>query len=643
MISSAMQAYAVIKCLWTEGKGLIEIYTIMSVPALEAALDAGKTRIDAIELQNYFKERYGLNNLTLGACTKFLKQLHKRHKIVEPDNHAFRIIAGNLGRFKASYPSNKEQSAEMDKILGEVVVFAKDKYRQTISVAEAERALLDFFDKYAGELVLEQKTISDAVEMRYKRTTNVQRMNYLLADFIKDKYDKNSDDVDTILSFAIGRIVANAISLHDFGKFDGKLTGLTIYIDSPVIFNVMGLSGDIPRQIAAELLNSLKRLNATLVIGAEHESEVRSSLDFAINLLKTDYPALERGNRIYFYARENGLDASDLELKLQSLDTIKKLYGISSRSLPAKEAGCSEIKPDVISAEIERMFTADGLKPLPDYRRRSIEKDAKILYQVLMLRDSHESTKFKEARAILMTNNKALCEVMTSEKIGFKSSRFPAALLTETVSTLLWLNNPDTNKELWRKAFLNQCLESLRIRADILRRFYKDIKIKHQSHALSDEDYLAATTSVEVIEILKSETFNDEALYTDETQREVLRRLKEKERLEKDDEKKRNDLQDERHIKISVEYGNTLLNIVAWALIVVCVLLSLLTFWCKDPLWISVSLFGVGLISGWSFLPNNSWNCISKRIWLRAVRKRYAKLSINTDLPDFGKYWLRQD
>lgn len=639
MISSAMQSYAVIQCLWADGKGLIEIYTLLSVPALEDALDKGYDKIDAKDLKAFFRDNYGLENVTLGACTKFLRQLETQHKIVTKENHAFRIQRKNLAKFKADFPANEEASKRMWTIIEELVIFAKVKHRQTITTDEAERSLLNFFDKYAGEIVLEQKSASDAVIMKYKPKTNAQRMNYLLADFVKCKFDENSSDVDTILSFAIGRMVANAVSLHDFGKFDGKLNGLTVFIDAPIIFNVMGLSGDIPQQMAEELLNKLKELQATLVIDIDHDAEVKNSISFAINLLKVDSPALEKANRIYFYARDNGIDSAALELILQSYETIKRRYGITPHSSPLKDAGYSEIKADDIKDEIERIFTNDGEKFLPDFRKRSLAKDAKVLYQVQMYRNGHEGINFKDARAVLITNNQALCIAMCSEKLGLQYSRIPAALLTETVSTLLWLNNPESNKELWRKAFLSQCLESLRIRTDLLRRFYRDIKAKHKNHALSDEDYLNATTSEAVADILKSVTFNDESYYTDETQIEVLRRLRERERIEKQDKQEKVDEQHRRHISIAIRKADNAVKLIGCLLAVLCIILSVLSAVVIDKLWLTIILALIGMIGGWSFIEKNSWNNVRKRIWLAKAKEEYSRLSIDEEIPDFRNYY----
>lgn len=641
MISKAIQAYATIDCLWTEGKDLIEIYAIMSVPALTKAIDEGCNAIDPLELSKFFHDYYGLENVTIGASAKFLKRLESKHKMVKKDYNSYTIKIRELEKFKSEYPENKDVSEQLDRILNDIVFFAKSAHNQVITSQEAEKGLKSFFDKYAGEIVIEQKTASDITSLKYKRGTYSQRLIYIVADFIEKLNEAGSGDVDILLSFAVGKMVANAISLRDFGEIDGSLSDLHIYLDSPIIFNLMGLSGEIPRQMAKELLDRLKILGAKLHIGQLHEDEVKSSIQFAIKLLREDFPELDKGNRIFYFARDNNLTVDDLELRLQGLKNIKNKYNIDTPSLPPKEAGFSETKVDSIFEKIKSIFSSDGKRIVPPHRQRSIKRDAKILYQVMMIRDGNIPTNFKESKAILITNNAALCEAMSDQIIDENISRFPAALLTETVSAILWLNHPDRDKEAWKDAFLSKCHEALRVRTDILRKFYKDIKSKYHNYALTDEDYLSVINSREIGNILREETFNDESLYSDETAVEALRRLKIREEYEK---KQRNELLEEQRDKIlhlSIRKANSGIRSIGVIMFLVCFAIITLGNWIQNIVWHWILIILGAIIGAWSAIGWTDWIPTRKFIWNKIVLREYKRISIDKvdEIPDFDQYW----
>lgn len=542
MHSKALQAYATIEHLWTGGKDLIEIYAVMAIGALEKAVDNGNKSINAVELAEYFKSEYDLKNVTIGAASKFLQRLEKKHKVVWKENHRFKINVPQLTKYKNDSSYAPDISEDIRRINQDIRDFSQSKHHLGLTEDEVTKGLIDFFDKYGGDLVIEQKSASDVAVIKYRKQNHSQKIKYVISDYIIEQNKADSEVFDTLLKFAIGNMVANAVSLQGFSGTQSNLKNLTVYIDAPIIFNLMNLSGDVPRLMAEDLLSRLKKLQATIVIGASHHEEVISSIRHAINLLNTDFPDRTAANRIYFHAVEKGLTATDLDMILLSFDNIKQKYEIEFKSLPTKEAGYSVLKEDSLRKAIKFVYSDNGRHRVPFHKCPGIKRDAKVLNHVLMLRDGKSGVKLNDAGAILTTNNRALCVAMSSANIH-NGSNFPAAILTENLSTLLWTLNPERNIQFQKNALINECIRSLRVKADLLRRFYKDIKSKYNNNAISPEDYHAAVTSKIASHLLLELTFNDQEMYQDETAVEVIRRIKERERIEKENANEANDIQ----------------------------------------------------------------------------------------------------
>lgn len=319
--------------------------------------------------------------------------------------------------------------------------------------------------------------------------------------------------------------------MQEFTEKNASLKNVTVYLDAPVIFNLLRLSGRIPYELVKDLIERLKKLSCRLVIGNVHYNEIINSIKYAIGLLNQEFPDLTIANRIYFNAKEDGLTSKDLELILQSLDTIIKSYGIDVVSNPPKEAGLSPLTEEEINNIIIDVFSENGKKKIPPHRKLSISRDATVIIHVLMLRSGKVGMKLNDVGGILVTNNLGLCNIASQYLHSESAFRFPPVIITENLSTIIWANSSEKNIELHKKQLISECLAALRLKADMLRKFYNDIKIKHTHHAISDQDYLAAITSDLTQKILAEETFNDQNLYSDEVAMDVIKRINEINRI----------------------------------------------------------------------------------------------------------------
>ena len=522
-----LSSYAIIEHLWNSNKDFIEVYALMSIPALIEAIKNGSNTIDAVRLKEFFSRHYGLNNITVGATTKFLDVLSKRHDAVRKKDHQYFIKSVGLHELNKQIEDSPDITNEINRIIENIQATARETHNQDLTYNEVLEGLLDFFDNYAGEMTIEQKEFDDVVRLRYKNKGRKQRIKYIISEYIKQLNDENNIDFDILLRFSIGHLVASAVTLRTMPNYDPSLKGLTIYIDAPLIFNLLGFSGDIPRRLALELVSILKERKARMILSTEHYSEVIGSINFAIGLLSSEHPDETKINKIYLYADENGLSASDLELKSQQVRSQCEANGIEILSTPTKESGYTTLSVDDIYNVIVEVFESNLQHPLPNYRKTSVKRDASVLKNVFSLRTQSSNNKLKDSGAILATNNKGLCVAVSDQRLSPDACVFPAAMLTENLSMIMWLESPVADTELQRLMIIDQCVKALQPKADTIRFFYNDIKIKHANNQISDADYRAALSAKVVRKVLSEITFNDNNLYTDETAIQVIARLRE--------------------------------------------------------------------------------------------------------------------
>lgn len=637
MINKALQSYATIQTLWTNsGMDLIEIYAVLSIKALDDALNNGEHSIDEKKLRDYFVNEYGLTNITVGAAAKFLKRLENKHNVVYRHNHAYVIKPENLNKFRKEYPYEEDLSGEIEDIAEEIRQFAQEVHNMPLTKEQVLEGLINFFERYGGDIVIEQKDIKDFAVIKYKMKTTSQKIRYVISEYIVRKEEEDSDRFNVILQFAVGNMVASAVSMQDFTERNASLKDLVIYLDAPVIFNILKLSGDVPYELSKDLIERLRKLNCRLVIGSSHYSEIVGSINYAIGLLKEEHPDLTKANRIYFNAIERGLSDKDLEAILQSVDDTVQQHGIETLSLPIKEAGFSDIKEGNLRKIIIDAYSDNGKIPVPQYRKQSISRDAKVIYHVLMLRSGRMGLKLNDAGAMLVSNNMMLCNAVYLALQGKSSSRFPPVILTENLSTIIWANSSERNVDLHKKQLINECLSSLRVRADMLRRFYKDIKSKHAKHAISDQAYLDVITSDLTQQMFAEQTFNDHSMYTDEVAMDIVRRVNEIERMkaQEDVEKSRQEESESSQrldginssfMGKSISYANRITNLAGIALGILLICNSYGLFKHLSGFFLIAEVVIFVLFAGWAAWNWLGWIPSHKKVWIWLAEGKYQR------------------
>lgn len=612
-----LSSYAIIEHLWNSNKDFIEVYSLMAVPALVEANTNNQPVIDAISLKNYFSDHYGLTNITVGAATKFLDNLAKRHDVVCKDYQRYVIKSTSLAKICQLIDKSPDLSSDIERIVKDIVKYASEKHNQILNDDDISNGLLDFFDNNAGALTIEQKDLNDVVKLRYKNKGRKQKIKFIVSEYIKKLNDDKSSDFDILLKFSVGHLVASAVTFRTMPDYDPSLKGLSIYIDAPLILNILGLSGEIAKRLAEELITILRNRKARLILAAPHYSEVNGAINHAIGLLNAEFPDQSNINKIYDYAVHNGLSASDLELILQRVKSLCEEFGIEILNHPVKESGYTNFTVDYIYEVVMDVFEKNLGHALPSQRKLSAKRDSSVLRNVFSLRAHSSNNKLKDAGSILITNNTGLCVASSDPRLSPDACVYPAAILTENMSMIMWLESPTEDTELQKFIIIDQCMKALHPKTDIIRMFYNDIRVKHANNQVSDEEYRAVVTSKVVRGILTELTLNDHNLYTDETALQVMARLRELSEIKASEKHDRTE-RGEKHLK---NIANKVADIICVLIASILLLLALVNVFARDllPEWVSYIL--IILFGGWC--AYNWIGIIPSKAKVRDILARY--------------------
>ena len=137
-----------------------------------------------------------------------------------------------------------------------------------------------------------------------------------------------------VITVSIGHALSGAILYSEINSFSGKLKDLNIYIDTPLVFSLLGLNGYFKQKAIIELLKILREEKANLFILATTRSEVDSIFLDCYKWLEKGNYELDKSSKILRYCHRNGITATDIEGKILTLDEILGSYEIEPTVVP---------------------------------------------------------------------------------------------------------------------------------------------------------------------------------------------------------------------------------------------------------------------------------------------------------------------
>lgn len=269
---------------------------------------------------------------------------------------------------------------------------------------------------------------------------------------------------------------------------------------------------------------------------------------------------------------------------------------------------------------------------MKSHREASIKRDVRTIIDIFRLRGHDSHTSLKSCKAILITLNRGIAKA--AKEIGNEqvTSPIPPCLTNEMMSAILWANYPEGNSNLNEELLVYECYRNIEIKNSILSRFYRDIKDKYDAHAITDEQYLAATSSRLVIQMLKEETFNSEDMYTDSTAVEIAERIRQKSETRATKAEKNYHLIKTNCRGDSMRDAKWIVNGIWVSLVIIAIVVRFVSFGASLTLNILLVIFII-LFAVWGLFSWNGWipsrekiisklaDCLFERKWEKLTKQ----------------------
>lgn len=511
---------ALISYNWENNKkDIIDSYIPLVCNSIRSKTHSKVTREN---VQDDFKEFYGIN-IHLGPIESILKRMAKNG-----------LVNKQAGEWIVNYEKvcelvKTEEKDELDIAFKELIVdlnkYSTEVFSVQLSNEEIEAGIIAFFKENDLDLLFANNN-GESVLPKVKES---KKAKYIIAKFITDLQSKEPRKFKTVLKLAKGYAIASLITYEDIQHYSGNLNDVEIYLDAPIIFNLLGLNGDSNLKLGKELIDSLKNNGAKLRLFQLNYGEVIKTIQDAIKRLNAKNYDITRSSRVLRTAIRENISAQQLQIKINQLESMLTNYSILKVDTPS--LGESEHKFQIDDAKltksIEDLYKKNEFQKTPWYIAEKIERDVEAISSIFKIRKQTQAISLKSSKAIFLTSNEQIAfaaKVYERSEWAYKSS-IPVCVTDIFLSTILWANYPTKNDNLNIRQLISECYSIIELDNRLLNKFYEDINRMHKENVITDEQFYLLSASNLTYTLLEQKTLNDIEEYTDKTPSEILEDL----------------------------------------------------------------------------------------------------------------------
>ena len=446
-----------------------------------------------------FLERYGLDIPINPLITIFRRAV--KQKILRKSYGRFIINKDKLPKHDFRYESAHIER-KFKNVSKSILKYAKKNYNIVPKEDEIETALLSFLKQHDLDILFAANDKSVLPEVK-----STKRLKYLISAFSIYAQEYEPTTFRFLLDISIGHALSGAILYSEINSFSGKLKGLNIYIDTPLILALIGFNGEFKQKAIDELLNILYEEKANIFILATTRGEVDAILSQCQAWLE--------------------ISASDVDCKILTLDDLLEHHHIFSTVVPDHvENEKFQIDETDLKKTIIETYRGiiKGFNPKDENKIQTIERDVKVLSGMYRFRQGYKPKTIKNSRDLFITSNSSLASASKIFETKGNGSSFtiPTCLTDVFLGTVIWLQSPQKVESLNEKKFIADCYAAIQPSVSLIKRYMEEVEKLNLNKKISSDEYYLLRTHRVSINLLEAKTMGDPEAFSGETVDEIL-------------------------------------------------------------------------------------------------------------------------
>ncbi|HUV42606.1 MAG TPA: hypothetical protein VMY36_01735 [Patescibacteria group bacterium] len=468
---------AAIKSFYESGCDFIDVFSNLVLQEIPTK------PIIIINIQQKVIDEWNIN-IPLDVIRTIVKRL-KRKSLIDYKNREESIWTTSDGetekiKIKSTIDSTKRESLALIKKLK---IFIEKKSRKKINSSNVSRALDAFIHK-------NYYSVASILAKEQQPTYPQLQIEKMIMDFFIKTEESDPENFERLKAIVYGKIISSVLvsQRKNFVK-EAKFEPLDIYLDTNILFSVMGLHEESFNKPARELIKILKKLGFNLFIFGFTRDEVVAKLKDFIREYD-NYSEQIPVDSIYYQLKRLGFSKQDIILKIQKIEEELKALGIEI-----------DYQWDIDKLLDEREEKLQKLEEKKLKSGYSIKHDIAAIEAIRQIRGKRVYL-IEKSKAIFLTADSRL-SIFSFKNYDHKlNSSLPEVIFRTELTSILWLKNPGINPSMPIHDLIAGYAKNFLLKVSLWEKFIAEIKRQKKQGKINDEDISILISSNETEKIL---------------------------------------------------------------------------------------------------------------------------------------------
>lgn len=390
---------------------------------------------------------------------------------------------------------------------------------------------IDISPNKISEFILDILDDTDEVILSGEKVENEERLSpaeYAWYSFVREQAETHIDLYDFISAISASNITKQA--LFFVGETTTDYSELCIYLDSPIIFALLGMDEVARTESYKTLIRDMRKVKCNIHVLDHNFQEVDSIITRAATwATSTQYDLRKANNAARFFhdlqmdEKEISEFCNNIETKLNELGiTVKKTnYDVYQDKFQEDEICLFDM--------IKERYLEHGYE-LSQEKEESIRIDVRSIIMIYRERSGQTATRLQNSKHVMLTSNNAIANVSKKYESNrsIQSGHIPACISADLFGAILWLDSPTQMLNYQKQKLLADCYAFLKPGRILLDKYIQSLDEARNADKIDEKSFLFLRTHKVVLDSLMDITKGDYARFNSNTYLEVYEDIQSK-------------------------------------------------------------------------------------------------------------------
>lgn len=469
-------------------------------------LEEHLTIIEDTEIASKIQERYQVE-LPLPFIRQILGVGVKNKCFIE-DHGKYSIAIEELSKYGFSETDFNER--------WEQLILSFETYCREKTIDFSSVTISDFILKILDEtddVIFTSDTTEDG--------SGIPPMEYAWYSFVKNQAEAQTELYAFIAAISASNITRQALFFD--GETKADYSDLHVYLDSPIIFALLGMDDASRTDSYKTLISDMLEANCNIHVLDHNFQEVDGIIARAASWANSTAYDLRKANNAARFFHDSQMSDEEItdfcesiEDKLNDLGVtvIETNYDIFQDKFQEDE--------DCLFDMVKNRYLEHGYE-LRQEKEESIRVDVRSIIMVYRKRQGQTATRLQNAKHIMLTSNNAIANVSKKYESNrsIQAGHIPACISADLFGAILWLNSPLQMQEYQKKKVLADCYAFLKPNKVLLDKYIQSLDEAKAADKIDEKTFLFLRTHKVVLDSLMDITQGDYARFNSNTYLEV--------------------------------------------------------------------------------------------------------------------------